>query len=51
MTTSPANAVDKTVTWTSSNNNVATVNQSGVVTAGAKIGKVTITARLNNGKL
>ena len=37
---------DKTVTWTSSNTSVATVNNSGVVTA-VSVGKATITASVN----
>lgn len=45
-TTTP---VDTTVTWTSSNKNVATVNSKGKVTAKA-LGKCTITAKLINGK-
>ncbi len=39
----PADAADKTLTWKSSNTSVATVNQSGVITA-LKTGKATITA-------
>lgn len=39
----PENATDKTVKWTSSNKNVATVNSSGVV-SGKSIGNATITA-------
>ena len=45
----PANASDKSVTWTSSNKKVATVNSKGVVTPVSK-GKVTITVTTNNGK-
>ncbi len=41
-TVRPASAVDKTVTWTSSDNSVATV-ENGVIT-GKKIGTATITA-------
>ena len=44
----PANASDKTVTWTSSNANVATVNEYGVVSAKA-IGTAVITATANDG--
>jgi uncharacterized protein YjdB len=40
---------DKTITWESSDNNVATVNSKGVVTAVAK-GTATITATTTNGK-
>lgn len=47
----PSNATDKSVTWTSSNKKVATVNAKGLVTfkknAGGK--KVTITATAKDG--
>ncbi len=39
-------AIDKTVRWSSSNNEVAEVTEEGVVT-GLKVGMVTITARSN----
>lgn len=42
-TVTPSNATDKTVTWTSSNGNIAEVDGSGNVTAKAA-GSVTITA-------
>ena len=42
-TVKPDNATDKTVTWKTSNNEVATVDSNGVVTAVAK-GTATITA-------
>lgn len=46
---SPSDAVDKTVTWSSSNSSVASVNAStGVVTAVAA-GSATITATANDG--
>ncbi len=46
---SPSDAVDKTVTWSSSNSSVASVNAStGVVTAVAE-GTATITATANDG--
>ncbi len=47
-TVSPNNAADKSITWTSSNNNIATVS-NGKVTA-KKDGTVTITAKTSNGK-
>ncbi len=45
----PSNASNKTITWTSSNTNIATVNSSGKVEA-IQDGKVKITAKSNNGK-
>lgn len=47
-TVTPENATDKTVTWTSSNEEVATVNENGKVTAIAA-GDAIITATANNG--
>ena len=47
-TVSPANASDKTLTWTSSDESVATVNGDGLVTAKSK-GKTTIKAKANDG--
>jgi len=48
---SPANATDKTVTWSSNATNVATVNaKTGEVTA-KDSGIVTITAKSSNGKV
>lgn len=47
-TVTPENASDKTVTWTSSNTEIATVGEDGKVT-GVEIGKVTITATTKNG--
>ena len=43
-TVTPKNADDKTVMWTSSNSNVASVDENGVITA-VSIGTTTITAR------
>ncbi len=48
-TIAPNNATDKTITWTSSNTSVATVNSSGKVTA-VEAGAATITAQTSNGK-
>ena len=44
----PANADDKSVTWTSSNTTVATVSSTGVVSA-LKAGSTTITVRTTDG--
>ena len=45
----PQNASDKTITWTSSDDSIATVSQDGTVRA-KNPGTVTITAQSNNGK-
>lgn len=47
LSTSP-NPSSSTVTWTSANPNIATVDQNGIVT-GVKTGNVTITATTDNG--
>ncbi len=47
-TLAPDNATDKTVTWTSSDSTVATVDENGVVTA-VSVGTATITATASNG--
>lgn len=47
-TVSPNNATDKSVTWTSSNTGVATVNSSGVVSA-VSAGNATITVTTTDG--
>lgn len=47
-TVTPDNAVNKTVTWSSSNTSVATVNETGLVKAVAK-GTAVITAATANG--
>jgi len=47
-TASPDNALDKTVTWSTSNGSVATVSSTGLVTAVAA-GTATITATANDG--
>ena len=46
----PANATDKTVTWSSSDNTIATVSATGVIT-GLKEGTVIITATSKDGKI
>ena len=48
-TIEPSNATNKTLTWTSSNTSVATVDKSGKVTAKAE-GKTTITVKTSNNK-
>ncbi len=48
-TVAPVYTFDKTITWTSSNTDVATVNVNGEVHAVAA-GEVTITAKTTNGK-
>ena len=47
-TVKPGNATDKSVTWSSSNTSVATVDENGVVTAVSE-GTATITATASNG--
>lgn len=46
-TVNPDNATDKTITWTSSDNTIATVDEEGLVTAIAE-GEAIITATANN---
>lgn len=46
---SPSNATDKSVTWTSSNKSVFTVDSKGVV-VGKGLGTATLTAETKNGK-
>ena len=48
-TVTPSNATDQTITWSSSDKNIATVDSNGLVKA-KKYGKVTITAKSSNGK-
>lgn len=48
-TVTPTNATNRTVTWLSSNTSVATVNNSGYVTA-LKAGTAVITAKTSNNK-
>ena len=47
-TITPSNSFDKSITWTTSNANIATVNSSGLVTA-KKAGTVDITVKTSNG--
>ena len=49
-TINPTNASNKTVTWTSSNTSIASVNNKGEVT-GIKVGTATISATTSNGKI
>ncbi|MBO4855523.1 Ig-like domain-containing protein [Candidatus Saccharibacteria bacterium] len=44
----PSNSTNKTITWTSSNNSVATVDDGQIT--GIKTGNATITAKTHNGK-
>ncbi|MBO5371378.1 MAG: Ig-like domain-containing protein [Lachnospiraceae bacterium] len=48
-TVAPANATDKTITWSTSDEAVATVAEDGTITAVAA-GTATVTATSNNGK-
>ena len=48
-TVKPDDATNKTITWSSSDESVATVNSSGKITA-KKLGTADITATANNGK-
>ncbi|MDC0584768.1 DNRLRE domain-containing protein [Bacteroidales bacterium] len=47
-TVSPSNATNKSVTWSSNNTSVATVNSNGLVTAQGE-GNATITVKTNDG--
>jgi hypothetical protein len=48
-TITPSNAANKNVTWAASNEDVATVNASGVVTVGTETGTATITVTTVDG--
>lgn len=45
----PSDAGNTSVTWSSSNTNVATVSSTGLVTAGSNTGNAVITAKANDG--
>lgn len=45
----PSNAANKSIIWTSSNKNIATVDANGLIT-GKAVGTCTITAKASNGK-
>ena len=45
----PPNATDKTITWSSSDSSIVSVDDKGIV-FGKKVGTATITAKSNNGK-
>ena len=49
-TVAPNNATDKTVTWTSEDPSIATVDKDGKVT-GVKVGETRVTAQTVNGKI
>ena len=49
VTFTPENTTDKTITWSSSDTNIATVTSNGIV-QGKKEGTATITAKTTNGK-
>lgn len=49
VTFDPTNATDKTITWTSSADAIASVSTAGLIT-GLKSGSATITAKTSNGK-
>lgn len=49
LTFNPENATDKTITWSSSNPNVASVNEEGII-RGKSVGDTIITATSSNGK-
>ena len=48
-TITPSNATDKTITWSSNNTSICTIDSNGTIT-GKKIGTCTIIGRTSNGK-
>ena len=50
-TIAPANASNKSIKWTSTDANIAKVDQNGKVVAGTKVGTATVTATSSNGKV